>query len=165
MTRMPACWDFLPRLEARAIRRERRAADDARDARPAETRADEKVSVYEHCARGLDSSLTHGAHGLPPLIGTGDWNDGMNAVGEAGRGESSWLAWFAISATRMFDAIARRRAAKSRRANAGAFCTTQSMRARWSRIIAPATLASASSTVRRAWSEFSQRHMASLPRW
>ena len=54
------------------------------------------ISVYEHCARGIDSSLTTGAHGLP-LIGTGDWNDGMNNVGAAGRGESSWLGWFLLA--------------------------------------------------------------------
>ena len=52
-------------------------------------------SVFEHCARALDISLDAGAHGLP-LIGTGDWNDGMNRVGELGRGESVWLAWFQL---------------------------------------------------------------------
>ncbi|HEY8021145.1 MAG TPA: glucoamylase family protein [Thermoanaerobaculia bacterium] len=53
----------------------------------------ERATVYEHCARALDRSLPAGAHGLP-LIGTGDWNDGMNRVGAEGRGESVWLAWF-----------------------------------------------------------------------
>ena len=47
----------------------------------------------EHCARAIDCSLATGAHGLP-LIGTGDWNDGMNRVGREGRGESVWLGWF-----------------------------------------------------------------------
>jgi cyclic beta-1,2-glucan synthetase len=56
----------------------------------------ETGSLYEHCARALDISLEGGAHGLP-FIGTGDWNDGMNRVGEAGRGESVWLAWFQLS--------------------------------------------------------------------
>jgi cyclic beta-1,2-glucan synthetase len=51
------------------------------------------VTVYEHCARTIDRSLAVGAHGLP-LIGTGDWNDGMNRVGPEGRGESVWLGWF-----------------------------------------------------------------------
>jgi cyclic beta-1,2-glucan synthetase len=51
------------------------------------------ASVFEHCARAIDRSLTAGAHGLP-LIGTGDWNDGMNRIGHQGRGESVWLAWF-----------------------------------------------------------------------
>jgi len=50
-------------------------------------------SLFEHCARALDCSLTSGAHGLP-LMGTGDWNDGMNEVGANGRGESVWLGWF-----------------------------------------------------------------------
>ena len=51
------------------------------------------ASVYEHAARSIDRSLRVGAHGLP-LMGTGDWNDGMNRVGHEGRGESVWLAWF-----------------------------------------------------------------------
>jgi cyclic beta-1,2-glucan synthetase len=55
--------------------------------------AAERGSLYEHCARALDRSLGAGRHGLP-LIGTGDWNDGMNRVGHQGRGESVWLAWF-----------------------------------------------------------------------
>ena len=50
-------------------------------------------TLFEHCARALDRSLAVGAHGLP-LIGTGDWNDGMNRVGHEGRGESVWLGWF-----------------------------------------------------------------------
>jgi len=55
--------------------------------------SDESDTLYEHCARAIDRSLAVGAHGLP-LIGTGDWNDGMNRVGVGGRGESVWLAWF-----------------------------------------------------------------------
>jgi cyclic beta-1,2-glucan synthetase len=55
--------------------------------------ADTTASLFEHCARALDHSLAVGAHGLP-LIGTGDWNDGMNRVGEGGQGESVWLGWF-----------------------------------------------------------------------
>jgi cyclic beta-1,2-glucan synthetase len=50
-------------------------------------------TLFEHCARALDRSLAVGSHGLP-LIGTGDWNDGMNRVGSAGKGESIWLGWF-----------------------------------------------------------------------
>ncbi len=49
--------------------------------------------LYEHCCRALDRSLIEGAHGLP-LMGTGDWNDGMNRVGREGRGESVWLGFF-----------------------------------------------------------------------
>ncbi|MEO7246274.1 MAG: carbohydrate-binding protein, partial [Rubrivivax sp.] len=50
-------------------------------------------SLYEHGARAIDHSLRTGAHGLP-LMGTGDWNDGMNRIGPEGRGESVWLGWF-----------------------------------------------------------------------
>jgi cyclic beta-1,2-glucan synthetase len=53
----------------------------------------ERATVFEHCARALDRSLAIGAHSLP-LIGTGDWNDGLNRVGPEGRGESVWLGWF-----------------------------------------------------------------------
>ncbi len=55
--------------------------------------AAERGTLFEHCARALDRSLAVGAHGLP-LMGTGDWNDGMNRVGVLGKGESVWLAWF-----------------------------------------------------------------------
>jgi cyclic beta-1,2-glucan synthetase len=50
-------------------------------------------TLFEHCVRAIDKGLTTGAHGLP-LIGTGDWNDGMNRVGSEGRGESTWLGFF-----------------------------------------------------------------------
>ncbi len=50
-------------------------------------------SLYEHCRRALEKGSTAGAHGLP-LMGSGDWNDGMNRVGAEGRGESIWLGWF-----------------------------------------------------------------------
>ena len=53
----------------------------------------ESVTVHEHCVRALDRSLTVGQHQLP-LMGTGDWNDGMNRVGSEGKGESIWLGWF-----------------------------------------------------------------------
>src|ERR1019366_5327116 len=52
-----------------------------------------RATLFEHCARALDRSLAVGTHGLP-LIGTGDWNDGMNRVGPGGKGESVWLGWF-----------------------------------------------------------------------
>ncbi|MEX0893598.1 MAG: glucoamylase family protein [Gemmatimonadota bacterium] len=63
--------------------------------------SDEHGSVYEHCLRALRRACTSGPHGLP-LIGTGDWNDGMNRVGVEGRGESVWLAWFLIDTLRAF---------------------------------------------------------------
>jgi cellobiose phosphorylase len=62
---------------------------------------DEHGSVYEHCRRALRRACSEGAHGLP-LIGGGDWNDGMNRVGVEGRGESVWLAWFLIATLRAF---------------------------------------------------------------
>ncbi|PYM17328.1 MAG: hypothetical protein DMD81_09490, partial [Candidatus Rokuibacteriota bacterium] len=55
--------------------------------------SEESGTVFEHCARALDRSLVVGGHGLP-LMGTGDWNDGMNRVGAGGKGESVWLGWF-----------------------------------------------------------------------
>jgi cyclic beta-1,2-glucan synthetase len=51
------------------------------------------ATLYEHCIRAIDHALPLGAHGLP-LIGSGDWNDGMNRVGQGGKGESVWLGWF-----------------------------------------------------------------------
>jgi cyclic beta-1,2-glucan synthetase len=62
-------------------------------------------SLFDHCVRALDSSLEIGSHGLP-LFGTGDWNDGMNRVGAAGRGESVWLAWFLHTTLIRFSAVA-----------------------------------------------------------
>ncbi len=51
------------------------------------------ASLYDHCVRALEHGLRFGARGLP-LMGTGDWNDGMNRVGVEGKGESVWLGWF-----------------------------------------------------------------------
>ena len=65
----------------------------------------ETVPLYEHCARALDASLAVGAHGAP-LIGGGDWNDGMNRVGIEGRGESVWLGWFLIATLPRFAVVA-----------------------------------------------------------
>ena len=53
-------------------------------------------SLYDHCARAIARTLGTGEHGLP-LMGTGDWNDGMDEVGAQGRGESVWLGWFLVS--------------------------------------------------------------------
>ncbi len=65
-------------------------------------------TLFDHCVRALDSSLAIGSHGLP-LFGAGDWNDGMNRVGAAGRGESVWLGWFLHAALLKFAPIAERR--------------------------------------------------------
>ena len=61
----------------------------------------ERASVYEHCVRAIDRGSTAGVHGLP-LMGSGDWNDGMNRVGKDGRGESVWLGFFLHEVLRAF---------------------------------------------------------------
>jgi cyclic beta-1,2-glucan synthetase len=63
--------------------------------------SDIEETLFDHCVRALNRACTTGAHGLP-LIGSGDWNDGMNRVGIEGRGESVWLAWFLISTLQNF---------------------------------------------------------------
>ncbi len=68
----------------------------------------ESGTVYDHCARALQRACTRGEHGLP-LIGSGDWNDGMNRVGIEGKGESVWLAWFLITTLRKFVLHAEKR--------------------------------------------------------
>jgi cellobiose phosphorylase len=65
-------------------------------------------SVYEHCVRALKHGYRLGSHGLP-LIGTGDWNDGMNKVGAHGKGESVWNGWFFVSVLNAFAELAERR--------------------------------------------------------
>jgi len=77
--------------------------------------SDETASLFEHCARALEQSLSVGEHGLP-LIGTGDWNDGMNRVGELGRGESVWLGWFLHATLVAFASLARARDQHTREA-------------------------------------------------
>jgi cyclic beta-1,2-glucan synthetase len=68
----------------------------------------QRGTLFEHCARALDRSLGVGSHGLP-LIGAGDWNDGMNRVGSAGKGESVWLGWFLHTLLWEFARLADRR--------------------------------------------------------
>jgi cyclic beta-1,2-glucan synthetase len=75
----------------------------------------DQATLYEHCARALDCSLEVGSHGLP-LIGAGDWNDGMNRVGHEGRGESVWLGWFLLANLKEFAGIADSRAEAERAA-------------------------------------------------
>jgi len=69
-------------------------------------RSPEAASLYEHCVRALKHGLRYGAHQLP-LMGCGDWNDGMNLVGRDGRGESVWLAWFLVENLELFAGLAR----------------------------------------------------------
>jgi cyclic beta-1,2-glucan synthetase len=76
-------------------------------------RSAESASLFEHCARAIERSLARGSHGLP-LIGSGDWNDGMNRVGHQGRGESVWLAWFTHTVLEGFAPIAEARGESKR---------------------------------------------------
>jgi cyclic beta-1,2-glucan synthetase len=64
----------------------------------------QRGTIYEHCVRAIEKGLTSGTHGLP-LIGSGDWNDGLNRVGTAGRGESTWLGFFLHSVLTAFAPI------------------------------------------------------------
>jgi cyclic beta-1,2-glucan synthetase len=77
----------VPFLEGEAL------AAGAQDAYAQPRVSAEDGTLFEHCVRALDRGLTSGAHGLP-LMGSGDWNDGMNRVGREGRGESVWLGFF-----------------------------------------------------------------------
>ncbi len=70
-------------------------------------------TLFNHCAAAIDCSLAVGSHGLP-LMGSGDWNDGMNRVGEGGRGESVWLGWFLYATLASFAPIAEHRGEKAR---------------------------------------------------
>ncbi len=73
----------------------------------------ESASLYEHCTRAIDRSLPVGDHGLP-LMGSGDWNDGMNRVGQSGKGESVWLGWFLHSVLSGFAPLCDARKEKRR---------------------------------------------------
>ena len=74
------------------------------------------ASLYEHCVRAVALNMATGEHGLP-LMGGGDWNDGMNLVGIEGRGESVWLAWFLISILGPFADLAESRGDTERAAS------------------------------------------------
>ncbi|MFA6148578.1 MAG: glucoamylase family protein [bacterium] len=69
-------------------------------------RSEETASLYEHCRRAILRGLGTGEHGLP-LMGSGDWNDGMNLVGEHGKGESVWLGFFLHEVLMRFAEVAR----------------------------------------------------------
>ncbi len=97
------CWmEVIPFIEGPALPLEQE------DSHYIPTVSAATASLYEHCARALDISLAAGAHDLP-LMGGGDWNDGMNRVGHEGRGESVWLAWFLITTLRQFLPVAEQR--------------------------------------------------------
>jgi cellobiose phosphorylase len=69
-------------------------------------KSEESATLYQHCVRAIERGLKFGAHGLP-LMGCGDWNDGMNLVGKDGRGESVWLAFFLYDVLTQFAKLAR----------------------------------------------------------
>ncbi len=72
------------------------------------TRSGQSGTLYDHCVRAIHNGLRFGDHGLP-LMGTGDWNDGMNLVGDKGKGESVWLAFFLYDVLVKFSVVARQR--------------------------------------------------------
>ena len=92
----------IPFLEARPVKPEEEAYYDLPN------RAEESATLYQHCVRSIERGLNFGEHGLP-LIGCGDWNDGMNRVGNRGRGESVWLAFFLYDVLIRFAELARSR--------------------------------------------------------
>lgn len=67
-------------------------------------RSDQSATLYNHCVRAIEYGLQFGVHGLP-LMGAGDWNDGMDHVGAQGKGESVWLAWFLSDTIRKFGVV------------------------------------------------------------
>ena len=69
------------------------------------SRSNETATLYEHCVRAIQRGLRFGGHGLP-LMGTGDWNDGMNKVGVQGKGESIWLGFFLHDVLMQFANVA-----------------------------------------------------------
>jgi cellobiose phosphorylase len=92
----------IPFLESRPVKLEEEAYYDLPN------RSEESGTLYQHCVRAIERGLNFGEHGLP-LIGCGDWNDGMNRVGHQGRGESVWLAFFLYDVLIRFAELARSR--------------------------------------------------------
>ncbi|MBA3642340.1 MAG: hypothetical protein H0W53_24410, partial [Acidobacteria bacterium] len=94
--------------------------------------SDETATLYEHCLRAIEISLATGVHGLP-LMGSGDWNDGMNLVGAQDQGESVWLGWFIVSILRPFADLSERRgdAARATRYREAAGTLTRALDDAW----------------------------------
>jgi cyclic beta-1,2-glucan synthetase len=92
--------ESIPFLEGRALKQEEDSYYDLPG------RSEESASLYQHGVRAILRGLSFGAHSLP-LIGTGDWNDGMNLVGAQGKGESVWLGFFQYEVLMQFTEIAR----------------------------------------------------------
>ena len=89
-------------LEGRALKADEQSYYDL------PTQSAEVAGLYEHCVRAIERGLRFGAHGLP-LMGSGDWNDGMNLVGAGGKGESVWLGFFLCAVLTQFGELAQRR--------------------------------------------------------
>jgi cyclic beta-1,2-glucan synthetase len=92
----------IPFLEAPPL------STDVEDAYGVPSVSSQIGTLYEHCTRALDRGYRLGAHGLP-LMGSGDWNDGMNRVGFKGKGESVWDAWFLLAILQRFSDLAERK--------------------------------------------------------
>jgi len=92
----------IPFLEGRPVKPEEEAYYDMPN------RSEESATLYQHCVRAIERGLKFGEHGLP-LMGCGDWNDGMNRVGHEGRGESVWLAFFLYDVLTRFARLAQAR--------------------------------------------------------
>ncbi|MGO9764567.1 MAG: GH36-type glycosyl hydrolase domain-containing protein [Myxococcaceae bacterium] len=88
-------------------------APEAQEAYGTPTVSSQTASLFEHCLRAIDRALTVGTHGLP-LMGSGDWNDGFNRVGRAGRGESTWLGFFLYGILNDFAALCESRGDRPR---------------------------------------------------
>ena len=91
----------IPFLEGRPLKPDEESYYDLPN------RSEVSASLYQHCVRAIERGLRFGQHGLP-LMGSGDWNDGMNLVGKEGRGESVWLAFFLYDVLTQFAELARR---------------------------------------------------------
>ena len=100
---MSRCW-----MKRSPSSRRRRSNPISRKRTSQPRTSSEAASLFEHAVRAISHAMKYGAHGLP-LIGSGDWNDGMNRVGHAGRGESVWLGWFLVTVLNEFAPICDRR--------------------------------------------------------
>jgi len=94
--------EMIPFLEGRPVKPDEEAYYDL------PVTSAETATLYAHCVRAIEHGLRFGEHGLP-LMGCGDWNDGMNLVGKDGRGESVWLAFFLYDVLTQFSGLARAR--------------------------------------------------------
>ena len=118
--------EVVPFLEGRVLN------PDEHEAYELPTVSEQSAPVYEHCVRAIEISLATGDHGLP-LMGIGDWNDGMSLVGAGGKGESVWLAWFLVAILRDFADLADTRddGARATRYRSSATAITAAIEQAW----------------------------------